>query len=378
MRQSGRSFEDTYMEKPHMSLPRTILRECVVLLVLALMLGACYRADNSSQYAQYEEPAGTSAQAIESTKVNDNTAAADDGLPLSEFLGYDHGSPQATAEHYAILKQEQGLVVAACMRQHGFEYIDNVIEEQNFLTYQETEFADYSDEWVAKYGFGVSTLRWSQDEVGTDLVGYPGPTKGDPNRADPNDDYLEGLTEGERDAWNVALFGADLDEPGCFDDAYKQVFGPIDAIWEAFGDEVATLYDRVLADPRVVHYFQQVSSCVADAGFDWDASQEAWQYFEPKLRDLGDEPDITLTGDEIDAMSDAELQALLSSPFGLTDEDKERLADVQAEELVLAQIVHGCGGGYLDQDDALTQIFVEYERQFVDQNAKKLTALRNG
>lgn len=48
------------------------------------------------------------------------------------------------------------------------------------------------------------------------------------------------------------------------------------------------------------------------------------------------------------------------------------LAEVQAEEIVLAKAVIACGGGPLNEQVVMSEVPVEYEQVFLDENAEAL------
>lgn len=141
------------------------------------------------------------------------------------------------------------------------------------------------------------------------------------------------------------------------------------------------LYDRALADPRAVAYYDRVGDCVSDAGYYWDPTVGPWEYFEPKLAainpfqsSLGTTGTTSDTGGTSSQRGDASTGRAEAVPdFGrLSDKDLDKLAAIQAEELELAKVVVGCDGGELNQAWFLGDIIAEYEQDFLDTNAAEL------
>ncbi len=59
------------------------------------------------------------------------------------------------------------------MREQGFEYLPiDTTAQQAFWEEQSCGDLEWgTDEWTEKYGFGITTQRFSQAQVGPDLVG---------------------------------------------------------------------------------------------------------------------------------------------------------------------------------------------------------------
>jgi len=320
--------------------------------------------------------------------------------PIADLLGFDFGDNDAMEQQFADMQREAEEVIATCMLDQGFQYSPQIMDQGVFVGGPfggSDGLAYYSDEWIAKYGFGVSTQRFPQSEVGPNLVGFDDAAMPDLNEGpqDPNQEYLDSLTQGEREAYEEALWGSppdfsamseeDMDsmifEPeGCQGEAFEQVYneGPGGGMefFEAFGDQLEAMEERAEADPRVVEYRADVAACVSDAGFAWDGDQDPWEYFEPKLRDIGNQGFMSdpfeAAGVNPEEMSEREMEEFFADLNKLSEEDQALLAVVQTEEIELAQIVVGCGGGELNEQYFLGAIRLEYEEEFMTQNADAL------
>ncbi len=320
--------------------------------------------------------------------------------PIAELLGFDFGDNENMEQEFANMQREAEEVIATCMLDQGFQYTPQIIDQGFFVGGPfggGDGLAYYSDEWVAKYGFGVSTQRFPQSEVGSDLVGFDDSAMPDFEEPpeDPNRTYLDTLTPGEREAYEEALWGTPPDfssmdeeemstsffEPeGCQGEAFEQVYneGPGGGMefFEAFGDELEAMEERAEADPRVIEYRADVAACVSEKGFVWEGDQDPWEYFQPRLDDIGSQgfmgDPFEGSGLNPEEMSDRELDEFFADLNKLSDEDRSKLAALQAEEIELAQVVVGCGGGELNEQYFLSEIRLEYENEFMAQNADAL------
>jgi len=312
--------------------------------------------------------------------------------PLADFLGRDIGAFEFDE---ATLRQEQlelERAIAECMAEKGFEYIPIDPAQTVSVIPSGDEFERGSTAWTNKYGFGITTRRFPQSQVG-DLVGRADVGFTQPVFVDPNQEYVEGLSEGERDAYYEALqgtfpdFGPEgpdedfvFESQGCSYEAVRNGPGGESNVQEfnqAFGDEVDALYQRIEADSRMVAFQTEVSACVAEAGMEWTGSDDLYGRFQPRLDEL--RPDAAsqqeifeAAGLDPDTMSDQELDDFVADMKRLTPQQLSILAELQAEEIALAKRVEACGGGRLQEQIIRNKIQVEYEQEFLDQNADAL------
>ena len=323
--------------------------------------------------------------------------------PIGDFLGFDFNANDDMEEQFAEMEREAGRLTAACMLEKGFEYTP--LNSESFASFGPggDDVPYFSDEWVDKYGFGITTQRFPQSQVG-DLVGYPdGAFSGpDDGFVDPNQEYLKLLSEGERYAYQEALYGPSVEvgpdgpdeefeyEPsGCQNEAFEQAFsdGPGDnfeAFFESFGDELQAMEERAQSDPRVIEFNDKVTECVSAKGMVWVDQQELFERFERRLSDL--QP-AAMSEDSFEAegvnsfeaegvnseeMTDRELEDFFQDLNRLDPAGLATLGELQAEELALARVVIDCGGGPLNEQVVLGEIRAEYEQSFLDANASEL------
>jgi hypothetical protein len=348
------------------------------------------------------------ALAVAACGSSETTEASDVGSPLAEFLGQDSfidfsADPEEAQARFAEEQRQREEIIAACMKREGFEYIAPDPESIDIFG-SEGEFAYDSREYAAKYGFGITTERFSQEEVGPDLVGYDNSRFEDAEIDDPNQEILEGMDEATLDAYYEALYGDDSSFPSFdpetmsdeeLEELENQIYEPqgcegeawndgasanANAFYRDFSDEITEMYEAIEDDPRIAAKEEEITSCVADKGLEFGGfDEDLWSAYEDELNEIdqmiGGFPGENLTEEDFAAMSEDELDALFNQPREFSDEAKAKLAALQAEETELAVVVWDCGGSFgLDSEMATLyqEVVAEYEQRFLDENADQL------
>lgn len=213
--------------------------------------------------------------------------------------------PQTIAEAFAarsaVMAENQLVIEAAiqgCMTEQGFEYTPGASGGDVFIgEFDESGFAE-------QFGYGVSTL------IGG-LIGDLGLGAGIPE--DPNQPYVQSLSESQRSAYFDALYGAQPDgttssgvtssggavvgggnasgdgssfvlggNGGCTAAAKLEVYGeeqPLSFSPDLFA-QMQEMSEQVEADSRVLEAWESWASCMADAGYPFSDEEEI-------IRDLG-------------------------------------------------------------------------------------------
>ena len=320
--------------------------------------------------------------------------------PIGDFLGIDFTAQDDFEAQFAEIERHAGRLTQECMAELGFDYTPPDSSDSFFVGgSSDDEVPYFSDEWVAKYGFGITTQRFPQSMVG-DLIGIPDEQMGGPNQdfEDPNEEYVEGLSEGEREAYYEALNGDQVSfgpegpdedfvyEPsGCqeisFEQAFAEGLGNIDMFYQTFDDELSAMAERAEADPRFVEFNDRVTSCVSDAGLVWVDERELYERWERDLNALQSGPSsrdpLGDAGLDQETMSEREIEEFYTDLFRLDDDQLTRLGELRAEEIALATTVVGCGGGPLNEQVVLGQVRAEYEQEFLDSNADALQEFKS-
>lgn len=374
-----------------------------LLLALAVLATACGGSDSSSTATTSDaaEAEATTAPTDEPTAAASDSSSTSNGASPDTLEGYlgvaanavrrggggggggiDAGQVDAVAEEQQLIEIE----VQACMQAQGFTYVpeDNTDGLRFFAATanQGISEADYA----ATEGFGISTRFDAIFDGEIDLS----------EASDPNDDYLETLSEGERDAWQFALRGqpperneqGQLIDPetgevlqggrgqqitgGCRLEAQEAIRGDLDSL-DDLADAFAELDDRIEADPRITELRREWSSCMLDGGFDYDDADAARADFNQQMRPLL-RSFFQATGVQGGAGGGqgGALQALADQ--GLTDEQEAELSQLQDLEIATAVASLECAG---DSGDEIAEITARYEAEFVAENRAALEAFAN-
>lgn len=209
-----------------------------------------------------------------------SSSPADDWVPgpLDEYqariFGYSLDDDRSDEELQAESDQKNREVeelVAVCMQDQGFDYTP-VENNGGMVTSDDLDVEWGTLEFAEQYGYGISTDPWgSADMPDTEWV-------------DPNQEYLESMSEGEAAAYSEALYGApteptgdeeevveyDWTTAGCYGAAQHEVYegGVEDDEFSAVQAELDRYYETVEADPRIAELESAWSSCMADEGYD--------------------------------------------------------------------------------------------------------------
>lgn len=328
----------------------------------------------------------------------------DAGSPLAEFLGEDdfvdfENNPEAaraSAAERELVRQE---AIAACMKEKGFDYIPQ--NSSNFNAFSGPQGIDYDSRGYAeKFGFGITTERYSQEEVGPELVGHTYDQFEESFEDDPNSQMVESMDESTRNAYHEALFGPESSFPtfdpetmtdeeleeleiepvyepqGCEGEAWSQ--DDTSKFYRDFSDEMQDIYEAIEGDPRLKEKEDETRACVAEKGYEFAGfnDEDFWMSFDGELDEvdelLGGFPGDDLTEEDFNSMTPEELDATFNQPREFTDEAKVLLGELQAEETAVAVAIWDCGGSFSATGDLYQEVAREYEQRFLDENADRL------
>lgn len=264
-------------------------------------------------------------------------------------------------------------ITAACMLEHGFTYVPidysggggtpPPVEEPD-VVWGTLEFAE-------TYGYGATTDPWSDS----------GPVMEDPVEpwVDPNDGYVDGLSETERQAYNLALYGEEhhgagaaeyrWEDAGCSGRAQHEVYDTPGGLTEdeliELQEGMGALGSAVAADPRVVAAAARWADCMADAGHPGltavtDAEEAVYEavneVYERAYADV--ERDAPMTEEQwqaLEAETGPQLAALTAWEIETAVDDLRCRAEV----------------GY---DEIEHQVDVEHQEEFVAEHRAELDA----
>ena len=398
-----------------------------ILAILILVLAACGGSTTSetttSDTGDDTEAAAAGSADEAADEDSESEGGDEDGTsdpwedyqsPISEFLGVDY-SDFSDEDYEAEFREQEREVqaqVATCMRELGWEYEPFVYEGGIFIEGAGEDLEYGSAEWVAKYGFGITTQAFSQSEVGPDLVGYDDEAMGDPFGEDapenPNDAYTETLTDSELDAYYQDLWGdqPEFDETltdeeldalwndyvpsGCEPEAYDTVGfglggGEVGEFYNEFGDQLNDLHERVSADPRIVAQASILTDCLAEKGHSFVPDEDLWQQlyeiFDDDMESLwsGEGFEDPFDGLDVESMTEEEINEIVSAMNQqlLGAEELATLAELQVRELAIANDVLDCDAGFFTGEGSAEiyfEVLSEYEQEFLDTNAAAISS----
>lgn len=300
----------------------------------------------------------------------------DESGPLDAYLSALWDGEEYTQEKLDAETKQTEELVSECMSEEGFEYVPDVQNGGTIITSEEGDEIDWtSEEFIEQYGYGIVNWPGLEDAQHEDPEEY----------VDPNQDYVESLSESEQTAYFEALHGPqpteeelasmedgeavfeyDWTTAGCTGAAQHQVQSESGGGMAAYEDpEFTELFDSInqiyeglwngeVSNDDVLALDREWADCMADAGHDGFASSMALQ----------------------EALTE-EYNAL-HQPDGEADEWQEPSpADAkqfQKREIELALADLACKT-QLDYDDQFMSIQFELEQEFVDAHRAELEAL---
>lgn len=350
------------------------------MVVSALLLVGCGPKQSETAAPTTEKTAQTAAPAAQESGSNSS--------PIGAFLGFENFSTDNSGEE-AERQRRANRAVAKCMTEQGFQYKAPAVVNPNAGGFGSNEPGYWTKEWVAKYGMGISTMRFSQSAVGPNLVGYADELDEMTNKAqDPNEQYLKTLSPGERDAYDAALYGAVNDSGdakvsqegpgGCFGEGFKASYGDMVGdgaqFFEKFGDSFEQLDARIKADSRVVEWRKKISTCMADRGRTFTDYEKTREQIEARLSSIapaGSNADVDLS-----SMSERQIEEFYQTQMRIPADKLPELAAIQKDEIATAKDLVACGGGEVNESNFMAEIRRGYEEKFLKDNAEELAQFK--
>lgn len=354
----------------------TKARLTALLCALALMAGACgsgSSAESVDSGPEADESSSSPEQSPTSAPVSTDSSGGDSESPLGDLLGLPITDDEAMEEYFNDLGRQAELKAAECMIAQGFEYkvadFSNVGGLANSVDFESREFAE-------QYGFGIASNPFEESFEAFEEF------------EDPNQAYLDSLTEGERDAYQTALAGSPPEagddfqsfEPGgCQGEAFEEVFSFFEVLTE-FGDEFEAIEEAFDADPRIVAATSGWGACMTEAGYRFTNAADAESDIRRRYESIVNNPDAFVEGsNDSGAVSvaggDGGEEEFLFGPGTLNPEFQQQVDDLAVEERAIAIAGYDCNGPLREIEDDVQR---EYEQRFVDENGAAISnALAN-
>lgn len=349
------------------------------------------------------------ALALTASACGSGTSETEAGSPIAEFLGQDdfldfEADPEGAQAQFAEEERVREEAVAACMKREGFDYLPMDSSDFSFFEAGDEELDYDSREYAVKYGFGITTEWFSQEEVGPDLVGhnYSDFDAEEQMMQDPNMELVEAMDESTQEAYYEALYGAEDSFPsfdpetmtdeeleaiedefvyepqGCQGEAWSEGdSGKANKFYQDFSSELQEMYESIEDDPRIKAKESEISECVAGKGFEFTSfNEDLWSSYEDEMEQIesmiGGFPGEDMTEEEFATMTPEQMDELFNKPREFTPEAKALLGELQARETSTAVAVWDCGGSFSVTGEIYQEVVQEYERQFLADNADQL------
>lgn len=311
----------------------------------------------------------------------DAKKATTEESPLQEYLSAMRGGEEWSEEASAKQQTEVEDLVAVCMAKEGFDYKPNVPTIgalTGSLGQREEEIPELgSVEFAETYGYGT--------------VDWPGADEGEAEvTVDPNQAYVESLSESEQRAYNKTLSGDESgrgggyseDEPteydwrkaGCSGAAEHELQPPgLDAFSDPeFKDLFARMHEinteisgngeTPASNEAMAKLNRKWVECMADAGYDYTDLYGPMDEFNQEFGQIVN----STTTDE-----NGEYREQNAADF---ERQKKELKKLQEEEIKVAVVDATCREkiDYANEEKRITH---ELEQKFVEENKVQLDTM---
>ncbi|MHA7132329.1 hypothetical protein [Oerskovia turbata] len=240
--------------------------------------------------------------------------AADEDSPLTVFFESIHGdwNSEESQKKFEEQNRKAEELTAECMAELGFEYIPN--DQSGGISWApEDEEETDPVKYAAENGYGMTVQPEFTPEQEEEMNSY----------VDPNQAYIDAMSETEMNAYYAALYG-DMEgmEPdengempelapeqmGCSSKAYEEASGGEQELYEsedmqAFEEATTKLYEDTAKDARMTEVVAKWVDCMADAGFDHESPDAAFEHFMNASNEM-------YSGDNPEGPDEAELKEL--------------------------------------------------------------------
>lgn len=319
----------------------------------------------SGSTSQSAEPTGTAAGPGDEQAASPSPTPTREPSPLDALFSEAYGELTAGQEQTEHAKVEQ--IVAECMQAEGFEYIPVpasgppalVIDDQlDPATLDPDAPRAGTLEFAKELGYGISTWDIESGQAYDVEVEQP---------EDPNAEYVASLSDGAREAYELALHGVpptdaelssddwtpDPATSGCYGKASEEVWNAPGDAWDApefagLVEEISGVASNLENDPEVTAASALWGACMEQRGFPGlEAPWEATDLIHVGLR---------------------EIWVVGQAP------DPEELADLRAQELAVATADFECSAESRFEE-AHREAQHRAEQEFIDAHREELEAL---
>lgn len=304
-----------------------------------------------------------------SGEKKDDASEEEDFGPLQSYFEQIYGAWDEDSSNAQAMRVEE--ITAECMAEQGFEYTPVDWSQAGGGVVVDEDLQWGTAEFAAEYGYGITTQPGMPEE--------PAPDEPTEEFVDPNQEYVDSMTEGEREAYHLALYGEqftddgsggeveyDWTKAGCQGAAQHEVYentGLDSDQTAALEEEMNTMWESIASDPRITALDDEWASCLADKGFTGYAKIGDP---ETQLSERSNAVYEEVYGDMTEELSEEEYAAL-------DEQVQSRLAEITGEEIEIAVADFECRE-QVDYDDVQREVSTEYQQEFIDAHKDELDA----
>lgn len=184
--------------------------------------------------------------------------------PLGQYLASAYGGDLSAEEQQKMWDEQlraQEALMAECMAEQGFEYTPNVQSSGVVAADEEIEWEPEKKEWVEKYGYGLVNDPYT--ELGEDSSSE--------EYVDPNQEYIDSLSESEQAAYYETAYGMSPDEEALDEE------GVAEYTWEDAGCQGWAQHEQQGEDPWQSDEFADLRTKMEEL---WSSTQESPEFTE--------------------------------------------------------------------------------------------------
>ncbi|MFT3944932.1 MAG: hypothetical protein QM705_14070 [Ancrocorticia sp.] len=289
--------------------------------------------------------------------------------PLGDYLMAMDMGQELTQEDYDQQDIKREELIAECMAKEGFEYKPDTNNGGTVVNSDDYDGPEWGSlEFAQQYGYGFFNSPWQENA-------------GEPQEyVDPNQDYIDGLSESEQQAYYETLHGPqpteeemkameenpeeggyeyDWSKAGCYGAAQHEVDTETggnpweDPEFKDLFDAMNAFYMEAELDPEIQALDKEWASCMADAGY----------------------PDVTSKNRAFEVMMDEQNELYSGGEDGeYVEPDQKKLDEVKKKEIDMAVADWKCGDA-MDYQDKYEKIDFRNQQKFLDDHKDQLDAL---
>jgi hypothetical protein len=293
---------------------------------------------------------------------------------LFEDMYADYNEEDSSAQQMEIEE-----LTAQCMAEQGFDYTPVDYSSMNGSS-AGGDFEEPEEEWgtiefAKKWGYGATTNPWGGGAA-------PLPSEDGEAWVDPNQEYIEGMSETEQTAYYAALYGEQpemteeemesyewsWEDSGCSGWAQHEIYGDTmggssDGEFADLEEEMSRMWESSSSDPRMAEIEAEWAACMSDAGY-------------PNLAKVGDAETLIYDQTNViyeDAYSDMGEDSTEEDYQAVEASIQEALAAITAEEIETATADFTCREE-VKYTQTQQEINLEYQQEFYDAHKDELEA----